>query len=163
MNGPSIKYFSSILCNHDSISKTILQGSLEGERRRESLEEMLDGKCQTGRACFHQNCSQWSPAAREKKKKKPVEEDFCWIVPRVFGTTRSVMGLNITVLWWLLSSHACIFGGRFLPYQFPPVLINFFNLFIISFHIYTHTQIYIHIYIHTYMHAYIQYAYNIKK
>ena len=47
----------------------------------------------SGHPCPCQNCSQWPPA---EKKKKKLEKDLCWIVPHVPPTTQSSKGLNWT-------------------------------------------------------------------
>ena len=87
---------SCVVTCHDSLSKIILRGSMEGGRHRgqqrkcwmDNVKEQRHTTSKSGHPCPCQNCSQWPPTEKKKRKKG---KDLCWLVP---PTTHSVKGLN---------------------------------------------------------------------
>ena len=86
---------------HDSLSKTILQSTMEGRRRRGRQ-----------RKCWMDNVKlltshpmpELLTMASHRKKKKRLEEKLCWIVPHVPQRTQCVTGLNWTEPNWTADS-----------------------------------------------------------
>ena len=77
---------------HDSLSQTILQGTLDGGRR-----------CGRQRKCLVENIKGWTSLLMPElltraSCRKRLEEDLCWIAPHVPPATQSVKGPNWTEL-----------------------------------------------------------------
>ena len=93
---------------HDSPSKTILQGTLEGGRRRDRQ-----------RKCWMDNVKEWTSRPMSElltvaSCRKTPEENLCWIVCHVMRTTQSVK--DWTDLNWnmyVLSKHVWIHSDKF--------------------------------------------------
>ena len=78
---------------HDSLSKTILQGTLEDGRR-----------CGRQKKCWVDSIKEWTslpmPDLLRRASVETLEEGLCWLVPHVPLTTQLAKGLNWTNIWW---------------------------------------------------------------
>ena len=103
-----------------------------------SAEEMLDGQHQ------REDNPANARTAHKGLMQKRLEEDFCWIVPRVSPTTQSVKGLNRTELVLPVTRriwhHALTVCGYFVRsfncisfFKFSRQLSVFFILFLRSY------------------------------
>ena len=83
---------------HDSLFKTILQGTLEGGQRHDRRGNAGWTTSKSGHPCPCQNCSQGLLQER-------LEEDLCWIDPHVphHPFDHLVCELNCILKFWIFS------------------------------------------------------------